>query len=155
MQNERDKVGQREKLLAEIGKDQSLIALSPEDVREIDRQLSSNWGFKYYPRRADLFNVLDRLEDQGAVQRFWDAHNEAAVKLAHPAGPADNFDVIAHPKLLGRITSQRRHYILDAIAMIIALRGCLGVTGRSWMWAVTLVSSPTFFRKDSDFPPSE
>jgi SAM-dependent methyltransferase len=133
MQNERDKVGQREKLLAEIGKDQSLIALSPEDVREIDRQLSSNWGFKYYPRRADLFNVLDQPEDQGAVERFWDAHNEAAAKLTHPPGTADNFDeeiydTIAPFELLGPITSQRRPFILDAIAMSIGLSRCLGVT---------------------------
>jgi SAM-dependent methyltransferase len=120
--------------LAEIGEDQSLIALSPEDVREIDRQLSSNWKFKDYPRRADLFNVLDRLEDQGAVERFWDAHDEAAAKLAHPPGPADNFDeeiydTSAHPELLGQITSQRRPFILDAVVMSIGVSWCLGVTG--------------------------
>lgn len=137
MQDEEDRIAYREKLLSEISKDKSLIALALEEVREVDRQLSSGWGIKYCPSGSELCDLLDQLEDQDAVELFWDVHNGAADEFlggrpANSGGKADAavYDAIAHPELLGPVTSQRRHFIIDAIAVSIGLNRYLGLEGR-------------------------
>jgi SAM-dependent methyltransferase len=126
---------QREALLSKIQQDKSRVALTPEEVRRIDRQLATHWGIDFHPDDRSLVDLLDSLDDQVAADRFWNAHKAAAQELARRAsntgGRADAavYDAIAHPEILGPVTSQRRHFILDAIAAGIGLIRNLYLTG--------------------------
>jgi SAM-dependent methyltransferase len=109
--------------------------MSTEEIRQIDLELARVWGIDFYPRDTDLEDLLEDLDDQSAVEEFHDAHDEAAIELAarspNTGARADArvYDAIAHPQLIGPVTSRRRHFILDAIAVGIGISTYLGLTG--------------------------
>lgn len=115
-------------VLEEIQQDKSRIALPLEQVRTIDRSLEKDWGVVLpKPEAHSWEDLLAPDAEASAVDRFQDAHDAVADALLEEdmSGQtqlsADLYDALAHPTVLGPVTSQRRHYIIDGISLAIGL----------------------------------
>jgi SAM-dependent methyltransferase len=120
---------ERADMLARIQTNRRLVALPLAQVRILDRQLAGAWGADF--AEGDLETRLSRVPDRAAAVRYVLAHNAAHENLRHGGSSltaeAELFDAMAHPELLGLVTSQRRHLLLDGIAAAIGLARYLGL----------------------------
>lgn len=124
---------QQEKLLEKIQRDKTTIALELTEVRMIDQRLEQGWGIGFVEEVQSLPELLKPVTDREAVERFTRA--KAKVEANHEntaaldAATAVLYDTIADRALLGPITTQRRHFILDGICAAIGLVRRLGIGG--------------------------
>lgn len=123
----------REHVLAELQTHKELVALSVEHVKSIDRQLDQQWNVVFPGNASSWEDLLDPAADRAAVDRYWRAHDEVAESVscgdrsAERRAMADLYEELAHPAVLGAVTSQRRHFILDSIAVACGLAKQLGL----------------------------
>lgn len=119
--------------LEEIDQNRESVALSLHEMHMIDNELRSSWGIEFFETDRDLEGRLEDLDDVDARERGLIALGLAERRLASPrktgtkTDEADLYKVMAVPPLLGLVTSKRRHYILDTIALTIGLARTLNI----------------------------
>jgi hypothetical protein len=126
---------ERERILEWIQRDKTHIALSPTEVANLDRRLADGWGIRFVEGAESIVELLWGVSDKAAAERYIGAHDRAWAALS--SGTACSslqveknlFDTLAHPEILGPVTSQRRHLILDALAVALGLVRTLELKG--------------------------
>jgi SAM-dependent methyltransferase len=121
-------ISERETLLECMRNDRASIALSLEEVESVDRNLVDSWGIDFIGRGRSLdAYFLQSIRDEAAFNLLARARSALEVpqtgKRTVAKEDADWFfyESIAHPLLLGPVTSRRRHLILDSVCTAIAL----------------------------------
>src|SRR5690242_15448155 len=110
---------ERNRLLERLQEDKGKIALDPSEVRSIDQMLAGVWGITVPGPVPSWEGLLPRSASRPAITRYNKAHDEVAEamarrdKRAKAAALARLYDALADPTILGPVTSQRRHLILD------------------------------------------
>jgi hypothetical protein len=108
---------ERHRTLDLIQLDKTRVAIGLDEVAHLDSRLTEAWGIRFVEDAKSIADLLARVADRGAADRFIAAHDEAAVALASGTGSSilqaekTLFDTIAHPEILGPVTSTRRHII--------------------------------------------
>jgi SAM-dependent methyltransferase len=115
-------------VLEHIQQDKRRIALELEQVRTIDNSLDQDWGVVFPRSGASSWeDLLAAGVEASAVERFRDAHDAVAEalfeedKAAQARSSAALYDALGHVAVLGPVTSQRRHFIIDGISVAIGL----------------------------------
>jgi SAM-dependent methyltransferase len=118
----------RDSVLAELQTHKTRIAVPVEQVQAVDRRLERDWGIVFPDNGVSTWEDLVAADaDPAAVARFRRAHDVAAAALrgrdryAQVRSLAALYDVLVHPAVLGPVTSQRRHFIIDSIAAALGL----------------------------------
>ncbi|WP_149536626.1 class I SAM-dependent methyltransferase [Siccirubricoccus phaeus] len=104
-----------------------LIALSRSEIFSLDRALAERWGIDFHEGEFDVWNLLGRAHDTAAVHRMRELFDE--VVSGERTEDAEFYGAMAHPAVLGPMTSKRRHLILDVTALSIGLYRHLGLNG--------------------------
>jgi SAM-dependent methyltransferase len=119
-----------------VQEDKGKIALSLSEVRSIDQLLATEWGIVFPGTAASWEDLLPpHSADTPAIERFNEAHDEVAEaitrsdKRAEASAHTRLYDALADPIILGPVTSQRRHLILDGICMAIGLARSISING--------------------------
>ena len=107
------------------------IALPVEEVRRIDRKLADGWGIDFHTQ-ASAIAAFSAIEDRNAVTSYDAAYSQVQTRRGKgPSLVAEGpvFEAIAQQDILGPVTSEHRHYILDAVSTTIGLVRLLGLHG--------------------------
>lgn len=126
---------ERDRFLGRLQEDKGKIALDSSEVRSIDQILSAVWGIAFPGTVASWEELLPRVAGCPAITRYHKAHDEVAEAMARrdkratAGAEARLYDALADPIILGPVTSQRRHLILDGICMAIGLARALRMNG--------------------------
>jgi SAM-dependent methyltransferase len=116
-------VAEVEKLLDSFGADKTRVALTLDEVRRVDDWLSEDWGIRFRSDCSTWEQLLCNGDDRNAVARYLEAHDQVADQMIHGRRLNQRalYEALAHPSVLGPISSQRRHFILDASCLAIGL----------------------------------
>jgi SAM-dependent methyltransferase len=126
---------ERDRTLALVQGEKTMVALSPEEVRHLDLRLVDAWGIQFPSDANSVEELLAGALDRTAVDRFIKARGEASDALTRGDGhstlsiEANLFDAMVHADIFGPITSLRRHLILDGICTALGLVQRLGLDG--------------------------
>jgi SAM-dependent methyltransferase len=118
---------ERDRFLERLQADKGKIALGSSEVRSIDQILAAVWGIAFPGTIATWEELLPRSAGSLPIARYNKAHDEVAKAMARrkkramAAARARLYDALADPIILGPVTSQRRHLIVDGICMAIGL----------------------------------
>ncbi|MBK8324752.1 MAG: class I SAM-dependent methyltransferase [Betaproteobacteria bacterium] len=123
-------VHSRDLALAELGKQKRNIALPPDELQRIDRALVDRWQIEFVDTRAFLLEYLESLPPS-AVRTNGLAAFGADLARQKKDGSFEQhvYAAMVEPELCGIITSGRRHYLLDAVAMACAMYRRLRLSG--------------------------
>ena len=116
----------RDAVLRVVQEDKTSVALARKEVDALDRTLAEQWGIDFH-EHGTLWDLLRRAGDQDAVDHLrdlWDSISSGAELQDERF-----YNAMAHPELLGPVSSLRRHLILDVTALSIGLYRRLGLNG--------------------------
>jgi SAM-dependent methyltransferase len=116
-------------LLTKLGKFKRGIVVTPEDLRQIDEALVARWQIDFISTPATLLEYMEALPEGETRTRGLAAFKADVATRGGSSGEQNMYEAMADPQLCGLVTSSRRHYLLDAVAMAIALYRTLGLTG--------------------------
>jgi SAM-dependent methyltransferase len=126
---------EKDRFLGRLQEDKGKIALDSSEVSSIDQTLAAVWGITF-PGSVDSWeDLLPRSASCPAITRFNKAQDEVAEAMARgdkramAAAVARLYDALADPIILGPVTSQRRHLILDGICLCIGLARAIAING--------------------------
>jgi SAM-dependent methyltransferase len=118
----------RDRLLEELQTHKTAIALPLERLRAIDRHLESVWEIVLPEKGASSWeDLVGPGADPAAVERYRKAHDTVAEALrgrdryAQVRSLSTLYDALAHTAVLGPVTSKRRPFIIDSIAVALGL----------------------------------
>jgi SAM-dependent methyltransferase len=98
--------------------------------------LAAVWGIAFPGTVASWEELLPRSAHSPSVKRYIKAYDQVAQamvrddKRALAAAEAQLYDALADPIILGPVTSQRRHLILDGICMAIGLARAISINSK-------------------------
>lgn len=124
-----------ERFFETVQADKTLIALGLDEVRYVDRTLGNEWDIRFRDH-ASLKELLGTISNKTAVDQYMAAHEAvAAAKMSNnvegeAAGYGLLYEALANEAVLGPVTSQRRHYIIDSICMSIGLARVVGPSAK-------------------------
>lgn len=123
-------VASRQQALLELGALKRSIALPPEVLRRMDRTLVERWNIDFVSTQAPLLEYLEQLPMGQAKTLGLKAFHADVATRTGTSGEQHMYEAMAaDPELCGIVTSSRRHYLLDAVALACALYGKLGLSG--------------------------
>ena len=116
-------------MLTNFGKFKRGIAVTPEDLRRIDDALVARWQIDFIMTTATLLEFLEALPEGETRTRGLAAFKADVAKRGGSSGEQNMYEAMADRHLCGLVTSSRRHYLLDAVAMAVALYRTLDLAG--------------------------
>ena len=93
--NETSLTTERERRLDLIQGDKTRVAIGPVEVAHLDRRLADAWDIRFVEGAESIVDSLAPVRDREAVERFIEAHDDAAVVLSRGAG-GSSFSTRSH-----------------------------------------------------------
>lgn len=105
------------------------LGLPPADLDALDKVLSDEWHIDFVLTDLDLREHVERNVPSPTREDFLSAHDLAAYSVRKGGSEDAVYARMSSPSLLGLVTSKRRHYLLDSIALAAAVVRQLRIEG--------------------------
>lgn len=117
----------RDAALHGVQSNKALVALARAELCRIDQTLAQDWGIDFREGATSVWNLLQKLGEETAVARMRALFD--AVASGQKREDIEFYNAMAHPSVLGPMTSKRRHLIIDVAACAIGIYRYLGLEG--------------------------
>jgi hypothetical protein len=119
----------REAALIGLGECKPNIAVSLDEVRQIDEALKSRWKIDFTETKSTLLEALEELTEGDVRSRVLAAYKADQASVRRGADAVCMYEAMTDAQICGLVTSCRRHYLLDSIAMACSLYRLLQLSG--------------------------
>jgi len=124
-----DLARERDAALAKLSNERTGIAVSADEVLEVDRLLRDRWRIDLVQTNHGLEEYLRSVPLSAAVALGLKAFDSKATAQRKMSGERFMYEAMADPELCGLVTSSRRHVLIDTICLACALFRALRMSG--------------------------
>jgi len=125
----KDLIATREAALSTLSESKRRVALSPDEVRRIDRLLAERWAVDFVDTRHGLEEHLRGLPESDARDLGLEVFARAVSANSSAQGERLMYMAMSNLALCGIATSARRHFLIDAISLACGLYRALELSG--------------------------
>lgn len=118
-----------EKMLRDLASNKDRIAISAIDAKWIDQTILKRWQINFVETADGLEEYLSSIDD--AQVRTLGLSSLASATHSVKGGGSESavYEAMCEPILSGIFASMRRHFLIDSIALTVAIVRKLGITG--------------------------
>jgi SAM-dependent methyltransferase len=118
-----------EKMLRDLASNKDRIAISAIDAKWIDQTILKRWQIDFFETVDGIEEFLSSIDD--AQVRSLGLSSLASAKRSVKGGGDESavYEAMCEPILSGIFASTRRHFLIDSIALTVAIVRKLGITG--------------------------
>jgi hypothetical protein len=119
----------REDLLQKISADKNALGIPVEELDRIAQNLLDRWGVEFIETPLYLTDYVVNIASSSASASYLKAAAQAVKDVSRGGSEAAVYDCMCDPELLGIVTSSRRAFLIDGIAITAALYKALDLNG--------------------------
>jgi SAM-dependent methyltransferase len=120
---------ERVNALTSLASAKNNLGLPLADLDALDQVLSDQWQIDFVLTDLDLREHVERNVASPTREEFLAAYDSAAQSLRKGGSEDAIYARMSTPSLLGLVTSKRRHFLLDSVALAVSLLRQLRIDG--------------------------